>query len=159
MIVDLGLGGWHPSDEDSPPDNRGKVMGDGADYALECQGDDWWFPSRRSVGSGSSKTIKCKECGSTSVYWDTVTSGKWCLHTNGQPHVCDTKKPISVPRTGKNSNKKELTGYKLVTVKCCNTCISFNATCDRDTFWHYRCIEHDYNVVPNGLCNNWKQDA
>ena len=140
--VDLGLGGWSHRDEDDPLDNRGKVMAEFADMAVDdiVNGEyGMWCPPER-------KTIKCNKCGSTRVHWSQVPSGKWCLYTNDKPHVCEP-----VRRTGKNSNKKELTGYKLVVVNRCETCDWF----DGDD----RCNKHDYSVVSCGICKDWESDT
>jgi hypothetical protein len=177
MNIDLGYGGYSSRDEDDPPDNRGKVMGDMADYALDCAMDDCEdydsFISGRyshqeaydrgfvnelggeergpkgwntlfSKSLPSDPYLKCNKCGSTDVVWRQVDSGKWCLHTGDKPHKCNVVDPVV--RIGPNSNKKKLTGYKLV--KCCYNCEYF--------FISGRCIKHKYETGFSGLCNDWE---
>ena len=174
---------YDTGDDCMAPDNRGKVMGDMADFALDSACDDCEDYDRFASGhysdqeaydrgftnefggeergpkgwntlfQGQSQTIfapkviKCNKCGSADVIWAQVPSGKWCLHTNGIPHVCG----MSVTRTGPNSNKKELTGYKLITIRCCETCTWLS------TVSMSSCKKHKYSVVSFGICNDWEQ--
>lgn len=149
---------YSTGDDCMAPDNRGRVMGEFADMALDniINGEYGMWCPRSGYGS-SKKTIRCNKCSSSNVYWAQVKSGKWCLHTSGEPHICHPVR-LLVPRTGKNSNKKELTGYKLIEVKCCFTCISYCKTTDRDNNITYECVHHKYSIIPTGYCKDWEKD-
>lgn len=68
-------------------------MGEEADYLWMLEQDDYY----RERGS-EPRDVKCRDCGSTNVYW-AQENGLWVLYgTDSRKHKCDKKK-LSAIRT------------------------------------------------------------
>lgn len=128
-------------EDDCAPDNRGKVMGDIADYLMDSY--EHWRGSDYDddpYGYYEKKAVKCRRCGSVDVYWHQHKNGSWCLFdTKTQKgHVCSqTRKSI-----------KEKVNW-IQTVKVCGNCESY--------FIQGKCITHDFETGAFSVCDDWDE--
>jgi hypothetical protein len=137
---------YNTGDDDMAPDDRGKVgMGEFADMAIDSIINGpygMWSPSYNSRYNSSysrpKKRISCNKCNSTMVYWEQLSSGRWCLYDSvtDKPHVCR-----------KGDNKKDIIKHRQI--YSCFNCIYINHK-DKS------CDEHNFITTYDSICNDYE---